>query len=313
MNKNPEFEKYEETINNHLKVLESFGLIIKEEDFDQVKFLSLIRNDISKNSSVLEQIRIQTKSDSNSDLVLLKHMKKISEMDWFSYKYQKKRRQHQYKQPEKQLQVLQKILRTRILNNNEKMFPIHGLATAYKEGTNIKENAEKHLGNQYILRLDFKKFFDSIIRANFLNYLKNRNLYPEYRDFICDIAFKDDSTDNKNLSLPIGASTSPIISNILLYCFDDHISKYCHSLDVIYTRYADDLTFSHNEKTKLQGIENQVRETLKKLPYLSNLQINHEKTLHMLKKGRRKITGLYLTPEGKISIGRNKKNYIKNY
>ena len=31
----------------------------------------------------------------------------------------------------------------------------------------------------------------------------------------------------------------------------------------------------------------------------------------MSKKGQRKITGLYLTPEGKISIGRNKKNYIK--
>ena len=310
LNKKDEFKRYTEKINNHLKVLESFGMIIKEEDFDQVKFLSLIRNDISKNSSILEQVGVQTESESSSNLILLKYMKKISEMDWFSYKYQKEITQCLYKKPEKQLQVLQKILRTRIFNNKE-IFPVHELATAYKKGVNIKANAEKHLRNQYILRLDFKNFFDSIKRSDFLDYLKSRELYSEYRDFICDVAFKNDSIDNEIFSLPTGASTSPIISNILLYCFDEHISKYCHSLGVTYTRYADDLTFSHSEKNKLQNIKIHIKEILQKIPYPLNLQINHKKTFHMSKRGKRKITGLYLTPEGKISIGRKKKTYIK--
>ena len=314
LNKKNEFKNYKETISNYLKVLVSFGLIIKEPEDSQINFLSLIRNDISNDSSILKQIGTQTKSDS----ILLKYMKKFT-MEGFSYKYtyhdtseksQKKIKQRQYKQPEKQLQVLQKILKTRILSN-EQIFCIHEVATAYKKGINIKENTEKHLGNQYILRLDFKCFFDSIRRSDFLEYLKDRDLYPEYRDLICDIVFRDDSIENKNFSLPTGASTSPVISNILLYFFDKRISKYCHSLGITYTRYADDLTFSHNEPDKLKDIESQVRGLLKEIPYLSNLQINNNKTLHMSKKGRRKITGLYLTPEGKISIGRNKKNYIK--
>ena len=37
--------------------------------------------------------------------------------------------------------------------------PIHESAVAYTKGIGIKENAKRHQGNQYILKMDFKDFF----------------------------------------------------------------------------------------------------------------------------------------------------------
>ena len=56
------------------------------------------------------------------------------------------------------------------------------------------------------------------------------------------------------------------------------------------------------------------------LPYLNNylesffiqLNINHDKTIATSKKHKMEITGLVITTDNKISIGRKKKRYIKS-
>ena len=288
LNKNNELKRYREKLDNHLKILKSLGLIIEEPDFNKIKFLSLIRADCSlyvlpsasrnefHNRDIFKQVASKTKSD----LVLLKYMKRFADEDYFSYSYYKNNSSGFYKKPERQLDVLQKILKTRILNNRD-MFPIHESVMAYVKGRNIRKNVEKHQKNQFILKLDFKSFFKSIKRSDFLAYLKNINFenqnFNTYIEFICDIAFKDDAITKDGSSLPIGASTSPIISNILLYAFDERISKYSHSLDIVYTRYADDLTFSHNQPNKLSIMEGEVAKVIKEILYLSDLQINNKK------------------------------------
>ncbi len=325
LNKQSEFKQYKEKLDNHLKILISLGLIEEVPYFNKKLFLSLIRSDClldmsaNSNSDTFSQNKHHEIDNYNeviskveSDLRLLKRMRESADKKHFLYSYNKHHSKH-YKIPEPQLKTLQKLLKTRILNNQD-IFPIHESATAYREKGSIRQNIEKHCNNQFILTLDFKNFFESIKQSDFLKYLKisikNQN-FQEYSSLICDIAFRDNSIKDKDFSLPIGASTSPIISNILLYNFDNNISEYSDTLDITYTRYADDLTFSHNKPNKLCDVINKVENTLKQIPYLSNLQINDKKTTYMSKKGRRKITGLYLTPEGKVSIGRNKKNYIK--
>ena len=48
--------------------------------------------------------------------------------------------------------------------------------------------------------------------------------------------------------LPQGAPTSPIISNLICQILDYKIIELCQEYHLTYTRYADDLTFSTNEK-----------------------------------------------------------------
>ena len=45
-------------------------------------------------------------------------------------------------------------------------------------------------------------------------------------------------------ALPQGAPSSPAITNIILYEFDELIGQWCRERDISYTRYCDDMTFS---------------------------------------------------------------------
>lgn len=71
------------------------------------------------------------------------------------------------------------------------------------------------------------------------------------------------------------------------------------------------MTFSTNEKSMSREIElflvRQVEAM--KSPRLS---INHEKTIHLSKRNQRKVTGLVLSSEGKVSLGRNRKREISS-
>ena len=41
--------------------------------------------------------------------------------------------------------------------------PVHEAATAYREGLNTRSNAEVHVRNPYLLKLDFRNFFPFLI------------------------------------------------------------------------------------------------------------------------------------------------------
>ena len=79
----------------------------------------------------------------------------------------------------------------------------------------------------------------------------------------------------------------------------------------VYTRYADDICFS----CFIKGSCNEFLDRLVELTAKTtnpHLEVNSSKTKFASRKGRRVITGLYLSPSGKVSIGRDKKKYIKS-
>jgi RNA-directed DNA polymerase len=76
------------------------------------------------------------------------------------------------------------------------------------------------------------------------------------------------------------------------------------------SRYADDLYFS----TDVSGACHQFAirsEKLVERQFSSALCLNEDKTLYMSRGTRRIVAGLFLTPEGSVSIGRRRKKYIK--
>ena len=111
--------------------------------------------------------------------------------------------------------------------------------------------------------------------------------------------------------LTIGAPSSPILSNAILFDFDTAISALCEKNNVTYSRYADDLFFSTNEPFVLNTIEKNVREYLSTTQH-PRLSLNEKKTVYTSRKKRRLVTGLTLTSDNKISVGREKKRFIKH-
>ncbi|HCN8126267.1 TPA: RNA-directed DNA polymerase, partial [Escherichia coli] len=67
---------------------------------------------------------------------------------------------------------------------------------------------------------------------------------------------------NGALVLSVGAPSSPFISNIVMSSFDEEISSFCKENKISYSRYADDLTFSTNERDVLGLAHQKVKTTL---------------------------------------------------
>lgn len=209
--------------------------------------------------------------------------------------------------PSKELKLVQRWMVSNVLSG----LPVHPAATAYQAGTSILKNAQAHVEHRYLLKLDIKDFFPSIKPADLLrHYEKFIKPLDEFdRRVLSQILFRRNK-ETKKLELSIGAPSSPLISNSVFFSIDEEIQTYCTPKGITYTRYADDLSFSTDQPHVLTEVQNVVASILQRAEY-PRLKLNTEKTIHTSKKHRRQVTGLILTPDKKISIGREKKRTIK--
>lgn len=147
------------------------------------------------------------------------------------------------------LYVLQKELCYNFLDN----IMLSDSAYGFRKGTNYIEYLLPHISfykNNFYLRLDIKDFFGSIkcglLRDIFEYYfIESENLSAkeinELLDYLIEIV-----TYRGNLVQ--GATVSPVISNVVFRSLDIRIERYCRKYDITYTRYADDMLFSSENK-----------------------------------------------------------------
>lgn len=214
--------------------------------------------------------------------------------------------------PSRQTKSLQYALIENILS----FMPVHECAIAYKRGIKgpIRLNASKHAGFSYSIRIDFKDFFHSIRPNDLLGFIKEiklpdlNSVSKEDESFIENSLFIKLRSGFKGLA--IGAPSSPIISNIVMFSLDDTLCKFAKMKDGIYTRYADDIVYSTNKKGECKQFLDEVYRLVTQIDS-PKIEINKDKTIFTSRGTRRVVTGMYLTPDGNISIGRLNKRYIK--
>ena len=195
--------------------------------------------------------------------------------------------------PAKQLKFIQRLIVKEVTD----LFPVHSCAYAYKKSTSIRDNAMVHKDSRYLLKMDFESFFPSITPELFFQEITRANLSfsAEEKDFLSKILFYKPSRKS-NLRLSIGAPSSPLISNFIMYNFDAEVSRYCETHNIKYTRYADDITFSTNVKNILFLIPSVILQLLIKNNY-NQLTINSEKTVYTSRAHNVHVTGVTITPE----------------
>ncbi|WP_313468613.1 reverse transcriptase domain-containing protein [Streptococcus parasuis] len=175
------------------------------------------------------------------------------------------------------------------------------ISHAFFKGKSIKTNALPHRNKRYVLNVDLQDFFDSIHFGRVHGFFKNNDFFklPDVATVIAQL------TCYKGV-LPQGAPTSPIISNLICQILDYKIIELCQEYHLTYTRYADDLTFSTNEK----NFDNNYQDFLDKLDKLvtrSGFKINAEKTHFQEYNGRQTVTGLSVNK--KLNV---KKDFYKH-
>ena len=208
--------------------------------------------------------------------------------------------------PSKTLKAIQRWINKMLFRE----FPVHQCATAYRKGTNIRENALVNANSSFTLRMDFRNFFPSFSSQSICHFIENKNidlkltLSADDIEFVCFVV-------TRNGRLTIGAPSSPVITNAIMYEFDECVFELARENGLMYTRYADDLFISARGPNRLTEIANRIIEISRNFPYAS-LTINRKKTAYLSRRYRRSVTGLIITPEGNISIGRKRKREIKS-
>lgn len=192
--------------------------------------------------------------------------------------------------------------------------PIHKVAMAYRKGFSIKDNAIAHTKNRYLLNLDLENFFNSITSNLFWKVWSSIVELPSPNDKIALeklLFWCPSKRSGGSLVLSIGAPSSPLVSNFFMYEFDCVVHEWCIKNKVVYTRYADDLTFSTNQKDFLFTVPVFIKDKLLML-FGSAIKINKKKTKFSSMAHNRHVTGITINNKGQLSLGRERKRYIKH-
>jgi len=258
--------------------------------------MSLIREEILKEFNI-------TPSELNRIIATAPHRYKV-----FYIPKKKSGKLREIAQPAFEVKLIQNWLVSYLAEH----LPIHDCAVAYRKNIGIKHNALRHTGKRFVLKMDLQDFFPSIVQNDVESHIKKYtgNIFSnEDIEDICRIVLW--TPKNKaSRRLCIGAPSSPLISNSIFYDIDQVIFQHCKELGVTYTRYADDLVFSTNENNILKDIESFIHKAISEAEY-PKLYINKNKTIHTSKGSGINVTGVVITPEAKLSIGRNRKREIR--
>ena len=179
------------------------------------------------------------------------------------------------------------------------------LSHGFRKGHSIFDNASNHKKRRYVLNLDLEDFFPSF------NFGRVRGFFIKNRDFqlhhqVATIIAQIACFENR---LPQGSPCSPIISDLIAQILDLRLARVAKKYLVTYSRYADDITISTNQKifpssiyTQSQNTEinsdlgKELTDTIKN----AGFRVNNAKTRLQSNDSRQLVTGL--TVNAKVNI-----------
>lgn len=132
-----------------------------------------------------------------------------------------------------------KSIQRKLLRILETVYNRKPAAHGFVIDRNSYTNAKNHCKRSLVFNIDLKDFFTQIHFGRVMGMLKSKpySLGDEAAMVIAQlVCYKG--------KLPQGAPTSPIISNMICAPLDTQLTKLAKKYKLVYSRYADDITFS---------------------------------------------------------------------
>jgi retron-type reverse transcriptase len=198
-------------------------------------------------------------------------------------------------QPSRMMKGMQGWILVNILNRLKPSIN----STGFRKGLNLLDNVMPHIGAVEILNLDIKDFFNST---------NSKKVFELYRSIGYNILISHILTKicTFEKSLPQGGPCSPTLANLTNSKLDRRIAKFCAQRSIIYTRYADDLTFSLPQLNYSKFLLKVITEIIEDEGY----KVNSKKTRFAGISSQKKITGLILSDK-KVGIGRKQYRLLR--
>ena len=186
----------------------------------------------------------------------------------------------------------------------------HPASFAYQRGRSIKACAMRHLGARWLVKLDLHDFFETIdevkifrvlVRLGYgrLPSLEMARLCTRYAGHASHLPVQSYTRSGRLYRgipryqtsllgfLPQGAPTSGALANQVAYTLDVELSALATSQGLVYTRYADDLTFSASAHFDRPAAVEVIR-AVEGVARASGFQV-HKKKTRVVPPGARKI------------------------
>ena len=182
------------------------------------------------------------------------------------------------------------------------LFTPHPCATGFVTGRSVVTNAAMHTGKKYVYNIDLKDFFPSIkesrIRA-VLHKITPFELLPDGAALIARLSCR-------HYVLPQGAPTSPVLSNAVCIRLDRRLNQLSKKLNLTYSRYADDITFSSDENLFDKRFQLLIEEIITSEGFRINpdkvrLQCNNVAANGKMLRQRQEVTGIVVNEKTNVS------------
>lgn len=130
-----------------------------------------------------------------------------------------------------------KMIQRRLVALLDQLYRVRNPVHAFVPDKSVKTNAEAHGDRRHVVNLDLEDFFGSITEARVSGLLVSLGVTSRVSEIIARLCCHGGK-------LPQGAPTSPVISNMICFRLDTDLMLIARASRAIYTRYADDITFS---------------------------------------------------------------------
>lgn len=210
---------------------------------------------------------------------------------------------------------LLKAVQSRILDEILSRIATHPAVHGFVPGRSILTNAEPHVGQDVVVKLDLESFYPSIRLARIIRLFRGMGYSREAAIWLGRLVtsrlplnqpFPTGKSGTSSLTLwpyfpahlPQGAPTSPALSNLVLSRLDARLAGLARKFGATYTRYADDLTFSGPERfaASLTVFLPLAKQIIRR----EGLRVNRGKTRVLRQAGRQIVTGVVVNERPNI-------------
>lgn len=173
-------------------------------------------------------------------------------------------------------------------------------AMGYTSGKSVLDNAQGHVGHNYVFNIDLKDFFPSIPQARVWKRLQLPpfNFTKDIASILAGLCCSYDETERMNV-LPQGSPASPLLTNAICDKLDRRMRGVAKRFGLHYSRYADDMTFSsmHN----VYHERGEFRTEIQRIITEQGFRMNKSKTRLQKRGTRQEVTGLTVNSVANVS------------